>query len=160
MKQPAIIIDIDGTAADCNHRRKYLDDGQLNWKIFNDPELMMKDTPKLWCRDIANAFSTITYHCEYFYKIIYVSGRSEKFRKLTEEWLKKNHFPSSMSGKYMLYMRPNHDVRSDCVVKQEIYYQFIEPKYEVKFCIDDRQQVVDMWRSLGLTCLQCDKGDF
>ena len=25
---------------------------------------------------------------------------------------------------------------------------------------DDRQKVVDMWRELGLTCMQVDKGDF
>ena len=29
------------------------------------------------------------------------------------------------------------------------------------FCVfDDRQKVVDMWRSLGLTCLQVAPGDF
>jgi len=26
--------------------------------------------------------------------------------------------------------------------------------------IDDRKQVVDMWRELGLVCLQVDKGEF
>lgn len=31
----------------------------------------------------------------------------------------------------------------------------------VKFVLDDRNQVVDMWRKdLGLTCLQVDYGDF
>ena len=29
-----------------------------------------------------------------------------------------------------------------------------------KFVVEDRDQVVKMWRSLGLTCFQCAKGDF
>ena len=33
-------------------------------------------------------------------------------------------------------------------------------KYNVHFVLDDRQQVVDMWRSLGLTVFQVAEGDF
>ena len=33
-------------------------------------------------------------------------------------------------------------------------------KYSASIVLDDRKQVVDMWRSLGLTCLQVADGDF
>ena len=36
----------------------------------------------------------------------------------------------------------------------------IKDKYQVDYVLDDRNQVVEMWRSLGLTCLQVADGDF
>ena len=38
--------------------------------------------------------------------------------------------------------------------------RFILDKYNVAFVLDDRDQVVRVWRDLGLTCLQVDYGDF
>lgn len=60
----------------------------------------------------------------------------------------------------MLYMRPTGDERRDDVVKKEIYERDIAGKYNVLFCMDDRQRCVDLWRSLGLVCFQVDYGDF
>lgn len=57
-------------------------------------------------------------------------------------------------------MRPEGDSRKDSVVKEEMYNEHIKYKYNVKAIYDDRQQVVDMWRDLGLTVFQVDKGDF
>ena len=37
---------------------------------------------------------------------------------------------------------------------------FIKDKYRVLFVLDDRNQVVDMWRDIGLTCLQVADGNF
>jgi len=34
------------------------------------------------------------------------------------------------------------------------------PKYHVEFVLDDRNQVVNFWRYLGLTCFQVAEGDF
>jgi hypothetical protein len=50
--------------------------------------------------------------------------------------------------------------RKDAIMKEELYRQHIEGKYNIKFVLDDRQQVVDMWRGLGLTVFQVDEGDF
>lgn len=57
-------------------------------------------------------------------------------------------------------MRKTGDYRKDCIVKEEIYRKDIEPIYDILFCVDDRKQVVDAWRELGLTCLQCAEGNF
>ena len=46
------------------------------------------------------------------------------------------------------------------IVKKEILDRDILPRWDVLFAIDDRQQVVDMWRANGVTCLQCAPGDF
>ena len=37
--------------------------------------------------------------------------------------------------------------------REEIYDEEIRPHYIVRLCIDDRTQVVDMWREKGLVCL-------
>jgi len=57
-------------------------------------------------------------------------------------------------------MRPAGDIRKDVLIKQEIYEREIKDKYNVLFVLDDRQSVVDGWRSLGLTVFQVAEGQF
>jgi hypothetical protein len=57
-------------------------------------------------------------------------------------------------------MRHTKDLRKDSIVKGEIYDSVIAPNYNVFFVLDDRNQVVDFWRSKGLTCFQVAPGDF
>ena len=57
-------------------------------------------------------------------------------------------------------MRKTGDNRKDAIVKREIYETHIKDKYQVDYVLYDRNQVVEMWRSLGLTCLQVADGDF
>jgi len=42
-----------------------------------------------------------------------------------------------------------------------MYERLVPGTYDVLLVLDDRNQVVDMWRKeLGLTCFQVDYGDF
>lgn len=81
--------------------------------------------------------------------IVYMSGREEKDREPTQRFLDKHAFP-----KGPLFMRATGDQRKDFIVKGELFDQHIRGKYNVLFCLDDRQQVVDFWRSIGLTVFQ------
>lgn len=87
--------------------------------------------------------------------IVYVSGRKKQFHTATTYWLRKNHLPDGP-----LFMRNDDDNREDSIVKKEIYEREIKGKYNVDFVLDDRNRVVTMWRSLGLTCLQVADGNF
>ncbi len=87
--------------------------------------------------------------------VIFVSGRQDKFREQTEKWLHKVWGPN-----HKLFMRPTGDMRKDYIVKKEIYENFIKGKYNVRFILDDRNQTVNGWRELGLTCLQVADGNF
>ena len=90
------------------------------------------------------------------FKIILISGREEKSRKMTETWLKKYEIPFEE-----LYMRKEADFRKDSVIKREIYDENIFSKLQIEFVLDDRNQVVDMWRNeVGLPCFQVNYGDF
>jgi len=73
----------------------------------------------------------------------------------TMDWLIENEVDFDE-----LHMRNPGDQRKDSVVKREMFDEFIKDKYNVLFVVDDRDQVVEMWRSMGLTCLQVNYGDF
>lgn len=88
-------------------------------------------------------------------KIIVCSGRDSKWRAKTKQWLQDNHVPYDL-----LFMRPEGDGRKDCIVKEEILNQHIIDKYNIKYILEDRRQVVDMWRSHGLKVLHVDYGNF
>jgi hypothetical protein len=61
---------------------------------------------------------------------------------------------------YQLFMRKTDDFRKDAIIKEEIYQNEIEGKYNVLFILDDRNSVCDFWRSKGLVCFQVAPGDF
>jgi hypothetical protein len=86
---------------------------------------------------------------------VYCSGRGNEYRMATSNWLNENGLGSSN-----LFMRYTGDYRRDDIVKEILLDFEILTRYTPYFFIDDRQQVVDMWRKRGYTCLQCAKGDF
>ena len=145
--QVAWIFDLDGTLCNVDHRLHHVrKTGKKDWKAFF--EALPQDSVNLAISDILDRLCLD-------YQIILCSGRPEKYRTLTMGWLGANDIQYDK-----LFMRQNGDYRPDNVVKEEIYLNHIEPNYTIMGVFDDRQQVVDMWRSHGLTCLQCAPGDF
>lgn len=88
-------------------------------------------------------------------KVIFVSGREDKFRPQTEIFLKRAGFYG-----FPLHMRASGDTRNDALVKLEIFDREIRDKYNVLMCLDDRQRVVDAYRSIGLVVWQVAPGQF
>ena len=136
----AIIVDIDGCMAIHQGRspydlRKVSTDG-FNYNLW----FLIKDK-----------------------NIIFLSGResTEQCRTDTISWLKKHtkieneEFYSSR-----LFMRKEGDHRKDYIVKNEIYERDILPHYNVILAIDDRDSIVDLWRSKGILTLQTNYGGF
>lgn len=133
-----IICDLDGTLSDNHWRNPY--DGS---KCAEDPVVL----------PIRNIIEV--YYRFMDWRIVYLSGRDGEFRGGTEEFLRKNHCPPGE-----LFMRPAGDRRKDWVVKYELFQENVRNKFNVRFVLDDRDQVVKMWRVLGLTCLQVAEGAF
>jgi predicted kinase len=77
--------------------------------------------------------------------IFLVSGRQEKAREQTVAWLKINNVPYDH-----LYMRQTDDKRSDYIVKDEIYNEYIKGRCNIIGVFDDRLQVCRVWHELGL----------
>lgn len=88
--------------------------------------------------------------------IIFSSGRVDEYMSQTQKFLENKCGLKD----YFLFMRQTGDRRKDSIVKEEMYRNLIEPQFEVLFVMDDRNQVVDKWRELGLTCFQVAAGDF
>ena len=57
-------------------------------------------------------------------------------------------------------MRPEGDSRKDSIIKREIFDAEVRDRWRITGVFDDRQQVVRMWRQLGLTVFQVAEGDF
>lgn len=135
---PAYIVDVDGTLAHipAGGRSPY------------DGARVHEDT-----LDEAVAAVVATLGTEN--QIIIMSGRDEEFREATEAWLIANgvHFDA-------LFMRPAGDRRKDHIVKLELFDAHVRNRYNVKGVFDDRNRVVEMWRSIGLKCFHVQEGNF
>lgn len=140
-KPTAVICDIDGTIA-C---RLPFGRGPYDW------DRVSEDAP-VW--PIINLVQCLRRGS---HRILFVSGRDEICRERTQHWLDDTVI---FDPRDQLYMRAHKDNRPDHEIKLEIYRQHIEPNYDVRWVIDDRNQVVRMWRSIGLTVLQVADGDF
>lgn len=149
---PAIIIDIDGTLANIDHRRQFVTGGRKAWNLFDSE--CKKDTPNDWCVKIVNSITTSPYTRDI--SILFVSGRKERYREITEAQISTWTFARLDIGSlFFLFMRPDEDFSEDTKIKKEIYENHIKDKYNVLFCIDDSENIVQLWRSLGLICLDC-----
>lgn len=134
----AIICDMDGTLALLNGRNPY-DALACELDLPNPP--------------VVNLVRTLQ---SSGYKIILVSGRKDDCEGQTKNWLNR------LAIKYeILLMRGHKDNRKDSIVKRELFDRFIKDKYFIEFVLDDRNQVVDMWRQeMKLPCFQVYYGDF
>lgn len=87
--------------------------------------------------------------------VILTSGRDDRYREQTERFLSVHNID------YLaLHMRKTGDTRKDSIIKKEMFDEHIRGKFNIDFVLDDRNQVVELWRSLGLICLQVAEGDF
>ncbi|WP_422646953.1 AAA family ATPase [Actinoalloteichus caeruleus] len=90
------------------------------------------------------------------HRVLFCSGRTSGSRGATERWLARHvDVPHDL-----LLMREPGDRRKDAVVKLEMFDREIRDHYRVVFVLDDRDQVVRLWRGLGLTVMQVAEGDF
>lgn len=156
-----IVCDLDGTLCNIEHRTHFVRVAQgerKDWDSFFNG--VPNDTVNEPVLEVLNRFRLTSNDFQDGIKIVFCSGRPERCRTDTVEWLKKYYF-TEREGKlhYELYMRQDGDFRRDDIVKQEILDKYID-KDRVLFVLDDRDQVVDMWRRNGLTCFQVAEGDF
>ena len=137
-KPKAIVCDIDGTLSILGDRSPY--------DAAKSDEVDLPNIPVV---------ETVRLYYEAGYKIIFCSGREDKFEDVTKRFIEK-----CLPGvEYQLLMRKTGDFRGDDIVKEQIFNNNIRDNYNILMVMDDRSRVVCKWREIGLTCLQVAPGD-
>lgn len=141
----AIIVDLDGTVALANGRG-YV--GREQAKAVDDlPNQPIVDLVRRYWKD--------------GYQVIFMSGREREYAPETVTWIERTFQGIKLSqSPFLLYMRRTGDFRADDVVKKELFDEYVKDSFYIEFVLDDRNQVVRLWREMGLTTLQVADGDF
>lgn len=143
-----VLCDIDGTLANCDHRRKLLPNGKMDWAHFLNPDLVALDLPIV---PVLNTVHALQVDDNY---VIFVTGRHEGLRSVTHNWLIRHFCSLENDPPEILRMRKADDFRPDHIIKEEILDSIIldmgGPPHLV---IDDRPSVLSMWRRRGIFTL-------
>ena len=168
MNKRTVIFDLDGTLADIDVRRNKATkpNGKLDWDVFFDADNIKLDKPNHPVIKTAQMFH------DNGFRVVIFSGRNDRSFHTTVEWLKIHEVPHDL-----LVMRPDKfkdkswpiadgnpatpDMRfmPDDILKKKMLDTFVDID-DVFLVVDDRNKVVDMWRSLGLNTFQVAPGDF
>jgi len=177
-----IIFELDGTLADCEHRRHFvqapedycglchdfLTDKDKN-KDFNQICLCGRQ-PGLWEQDW-KAFYEACDQDEVILPVLFQfyalrekfgighpiqiwSGRCESIKLKTINWLEK-HFARDIDWKNHLKMRPIGDNTRDDQLKEKWLDEVIAEGKIIDFVFDDRPKVIRMWRRRGIFVFNC-----
>lgn len=140
-----VVCDIDGTVADCEHLKHYLDGEKKDWGGFFSE--MSKDEPRF--EVYQEAMDTAVANNG---ELIFVSARPDNYRAVTEAWLKYY----GMDHLHLI-MRPAGTKAPDTEVKQKILDKYLK-HYNIVKVFDDRPCVIRMWQENGLDVVDVGPG--
>ena len=132
----AVIVDVDGTVAAHVSRSPY------------DYSKVLSDEPIQYVIDILESLAEK-------HEIIFLSGRKDSCYEDTKVWL-ATHVPF-WRGK--LFMRPDDSNIPDYIVKERLFNENINGKYNVVGVFDDRLQVARLWHAKGLPLFRVNDPD-
>jgi hypothetical protein len=158
--KPLYIFDLDGTLALIDHRRHLVADKKnQRWNDFY--RACVDDKPNIPVIDLLKLLIRNNNQYDMRFNDVYIfSGRSQLVKSETFKWL-ETHVSMDFGHGDNLWMRPAGNSVPDQILKKQWYDELPQQDKDRLVCVfDDRQKVVDMWRSIGVTCLQVSKGDF
>ncbi|MGW0120852.1 phosphatase domain-containing protein [Streptomyces sp. NPDC003327] len=137
--RPLAVFDLDNTLAATAHRQHFLERRPRDWNAFfaaapDDPPLT---EGVLLCREAAE-------ECE----VVYLTGRPERCRRDTEEWLAAQSLPEGR-----IHMRRNRDFRPARVTKVEILRRLAADR-EVRMLVDDDELVCEAAEEAGFAVVR------
>ena len=152
-KKNCAIFDLDGTLSNSDKRITFIKTKPKNWLAFYKG--LIVDPPVKPVVDFLIATSKNM-------DILLLTGRPERYRELTTQWLTQHALSPYVTD---LYMRADNDNRTDYIVKMEIADK-IEQNYKINFVVEDRLTVVEAWKNRGIFVFDVNqnshdnKGDF
>lgn len=138
---PLAVFDLDGTLADTAHRQRFLERTPRDWNAFfaaapQDPPL---------ARGVELALRSAAE-----YEVVYLTGRPERCRTDTEEWLTRQGLP-----KGRIWMRRNDDRRPARRTKLETLRDLAR-KREIHMLVDDDELVCAEAERAGFRVVRAD----
>ncbi|MFF1703777.1 hypothetical protein [Streptomyces sp. NPDC058252] len=126
--RPLAVFDLDGTLADTAHRQRFLERKPRDWDGFF--AAAPQDTPL--AEGITLALKSAE-ECE----VVYLTGRPERCRRDTEDWLAAQGLPEGR-----IWMRRNDDRRPARRTKLEILRRLARDR-EIRVLVDDDELVCE-----------------
>jgi len=127
-ERPVAVFDIDGVLADVSHRLHFLARHPRRWDRF----FAAADRDPLLTEGAARLRAALADH-----DVIYLTGRPERSRRLTERWLARHGLPTGP-----LLMREDYDYRPARWMKRDALRELAETR-DVVSVLDDDPAVVE-----------------
>ena len=136
------VIDLDGVVADVRHRLRHIQDGRKDWDAFFDGIPDDEVLPE--GRAVVERLATD-------HDIVYLTGRPERTRADTEDWLGRHRLPRGE-----LVMRRDGDRRPARVTKPALLRRYAAAGRRVAVVVDDDPAVCDALEKQGWPVLRAD----
>jgi phosphoglycolate phosphatase-like HAD superfamily hydrolase len=143
MLTKTIVYDLDGTLSDCRWRLCKLKSAPKDWDGFNALAKYDRPVPAMLdrlLRDYALG-----------YMVVLLTGRKERYRDLTLEWLGRNAIPFDC-----LTMRPNFHQAPQAAFKLGEIRKMKDQGLDVQMVYDDNESVRLTLREHGFIALKPD----
>jgi len=141
-KRPTMAtIDLDGVVSDTRHRLHYLQTRPKNWDAFFDAA--RADAVLAEGLGVAR---TLAEQAE----IAYLTGRPERCRADTEDWLREHDLPPGQ----VLMRRPG-DRRPGAMIKAAVWRR-LSRTHRLVMAVDDDPKVIEQARKAGIPVLLAD----
>ena len=127
-----LILDIDGTINNLQHREHFITQPQPDWDAFLDPRNVALDSP---LPEAQEALPALLMHSS---SLIFVTGRRASLEIVTVAWLRE-HYRLLPDEDYKLFMRPVDSVITASAYKKEALKRVFN---EVVFHYDTRPDLV------------------
>ena len=152
MKKKVIVVDLDGTLYNSTQRSHHIQ--AKDWEGFHAASI--NDPPN---QDVIDLIKLISWNGSQRLIFMGVTGRNERYREITMKWLLKHHVPLDE-----LHMRPDDNYESDIEIKTKLLSDALQAHdmgiEDVWFALEDRDRVVDHFRSIGIPTYQVRQGTY
>lgn len=139
--RPLAVIDLDGVLADVRHRLRHIQGGKKNWSAF---------FAEVDRDDVLPEGRAVVERLADEHEILYLTGRPERTREATEDWLNRHGLPRGR-----VIMRRDDDRRPARMVKPALLRSLSRGR-QVAVVVDDDPEVCEALRTQGWPVLHAD----
>lgn len=181
-----IIFDLDGTLADCQHRRHFVDPMEAIKRKdlyflgdFPKTGIYSLKTEEAWKRDrkafyeacdkddpvepVIHMYNNLYFNTpygntNYFVENVQIwSGRCESVREKTHAWLCEHILTTDLEQKIVVKMRPIGDSTPDDQLKERWLDELLAQGKTIEYVFDNNLRSINMWRRRGIFVFDCNQ---